>query len=81
MTIQTNGLLQGHRKRSGSDSSSSEISSLSQQTQNTLLAMDSKQPGNTANKKPVKGIMGENDMRIDLGQFDPDALWKRNMSG
>lgn len=69
-------------KRSGSDSSSSEASMASQMA-NTLLAMDGKQPGTpggSSTRRILRNVEGS-DMKIDTGQFNPDALWKRNLAG
>lgn len=75
------------KKRSGSDSSSSDLSSLASQpsslttaTSNTLLAMDGKQPGTPSARRLLRHIEGT-DMKIDSGQFNPDALWKRSLAG
>ncbi|CAN7985412.1 unnamed protein product [Ixodes hexagonus] len=69
------------KKRSGSDSSSSDLS-LASQTTNTLLAMDGKQPGTpvSGTRRILRNIEGS-DMKIDTGQFNPDSLWKRNLAG
>lgn len=71
------------KKRSGSDSSSSDLSSLASQPSslsNTLLAMDGKQPGTPSARRLLRHIEGS-DMKIDSGQFNPDALWKRSLAG
>ncbi|KAL3206103.1 hypothetical protein MRX96_040413 [Rhipicephalus microplus] len=77
------------KKRSGSDSSSSDLSSLASQpaavptTTNTLLAVDSSGkwlPGTPSTRRILRHIEG-NDMKIDSGQFNPDALWKRSLAG
>lgn len=69
------------KKRSGSDSSSSDMS-LASQTTNTLLAMDGKQPGTPVSgaRRILRNIEGS-DMKIDTGQFNPDSLWKRSLAG
>ncbi|XP_029837085.3 A-kinase anchor protein 10, mitochondrial [Ixodes scapularis] len=69
------------KKRSGSDSSSSDLS-LASQTTNTLLAMDGKQPGTPVSgaRRILRNIEGS-DMKIDTGQFNPDSLWKRSLAG
>ncbi|XP_064460446.1 A-kinase anchor protein 10, mitochondrial-like isoform X2 [Ornithodoros turicata] len=67
------------KKRSGSDSSSSDMS-VASHTINTLLAMDGKQPGAIGSKRILKNI-ASNDMKIDTGQFNPDSLWKRSLAG
>lgn len=77
------------KKRSGSDSSSSDLSSLASQpaavptTTNTLLAVDGSGkwlPGTPSTRRILRHIEG-NDMKIDSGQFNPDALWKRSLAG
>lgn len=78
-TIQNACDLFGPRKRSGSESSSEHSIPIQTQTINTLLAMDSKQPGVIV-QKILKNIEDQ-DMRIDTGQFHPDALWKRQLAG
>lgn len=67
------------KKRSGSDSSSSDMS-VASQTINALLAADGKQQGAVGSKRILKNI-GRNDMKIDTGRFDPDSLWKRSLAG
>ncbi|XP_077511852.1 A-kinase anchoring protein pkaap isoform X2 [Amblyomma americanum] len=71
------------KKRSGSDSSSSDLSSLASQPSsttatNTLLAVDGRWPGTP--RRLLRHIEGS-DMKIDSGQFNPDALWKRSLAG
>ncbi|XP_067137496.1 A-kinase anchor protein 10, mitochondrial [Centruroides vittatus] len=78
-TIQNGGDLVSQRKRSGSESSSEHSIPIQTQTINTLLVMDSKQPGVIV-QKFWKNIEDQ-DMRIDTGQFHPDALWKRQLAG
>lgn len=76
------------KKRSGSDSSSSDLSSLASQpsaapTTNTLLAVDGSGkwlPGTPSTRRILRHIEGS-DMKIDSGQFNPDALWKRSLAG
>ncbi|XP_054713208.1 A-kinase anchor protein 10, mitochondrial-like [Uloborus diversus] len=63
------------QKYPGSDSGSEQ--SLPISTVNTLLAMDSKQPGAS---KIIKNI-DDQDLRIDTIQFKPDALWQRPLAG
>lgn len=75
-----------HKKRSGSDSSNSDLSSLASQPSsttatNTLLAVDGtggRWPGTP--RRLLRHIEGS-DMKIDSGQFNPDALWKRSLAG
>ncbi|KAL1430403.1 hypothetical protein MTO96_015001 [Rhipicephalus appendiculatus] len=55
------------KKRSGSDSSSSDLSG-------KWL------PGTPSTRRILRHIEG-NDMKIDSGQFNPDALWKRSLAG
>lgn len=59
----------------GSDSGSEQ--SLPMSSINTLLAMDSKQIGTS---KIIKNL-DDQDMRIDVMQFKPDALWRRPQAG
>lgn len=59
----------------GSDSGSEQ--SLPISSINTLLAMDSKQIGTS---KIIKNL-DDQDMRIDVMQFKPDALWRRPQAG
>ncbi|XP_076363344.1 A-kinase anchoring protein pkaap isoform X1 [Tachypleus tridentatus] len=77
-TIQTGNDWPGRRKRSGSDSSSSEHS-INIHTTNTLLAMGSKHVN--PKSKGVLGKIGDQDMRIDTGLFNPDFLWQRQLAG
>ncbi|XP_022251243.1 A-kinase anchor protein 10, mitochondrial-like [Limulus polyphemus] len=77
-TIQTGNDWPGRRKRSGSDSSSSEHS-VNIHTTNTLLAMGSKHVN--PKSKNVLDKIGHQDIRIDTGLFDPDFLWQRQLAG
>ena len=55
---------------------SSEVSSLSISTHNTLLAGDTTTHKKNKNRKATS----ECDLRIDPRQLDPDDLWKRKKS-
>ncbi|XP_055946404.1 A-kinase anchor protein 10, mitochondrial-like [Argiope bruennichi] len=63
-----------HQKSTGSDSGSEQ--SLPISSINTLLAMDGKQPGTSKAKSA-----DSQEMRIDMFQFKPEALWQRPLAG
>ncbi|KAF8778247.1 A-kinase anchor protein 10 like protein [Argiope bruennichi] len=63
-----------HHKSTGSDSGSEQ--SLPISSINTLLAMDGKQPGTSKAKSA-----DSQEMRIDMFQFKPEALWQRPLAG
>ncbi|GFS36419.1 a-kinase anchor protein 10, mitochondrial [Trichonephila inaurata madagascariensis] len=63
-----------HQKSTGSDSGSEQ--SLPISSINTLLAMDGKQPGASKAKSA-----DSQEMKIDMFQFKPEALWQRPLAG
>ncbi|GIY11182.1 a-kinase anchor protein 10, mitochondrial [Caerostris extrusa] len=62
------------QKSTGSDSGSEQ--SLPISSINTLLAMDGKQPGTSKARSA-----DSQEMKIDMFQFNPEALWQRPLAG